>query len=811
MKKARHVLGLLLAVLLSLSILPSNLVRADSTNTNDKVIETVTENTKVDKIINEYLQGIYDSEESINFRKKLVENNNLQEQVDEDYFFKDELLNSLIDDEAIGDKITLVKLSKKDSALDDVYEMPDTERSDIIKNILSEVESESISVAPKRVRRAAVFNAPSVGARITNEGNLIYHENGIMMGRTDKFNINGVIAFCADHSKTPPGTGVKITSVRVEGNSLIRKILYYGFKGPGQISGWSSDGLRVATSMAISQVRNGDGMNLGKRLVNQVQGLAEPPAEFIAYMATLDGSHYQNIAFWELKQVPKKGKIKIQKKSMNEVYTKGNNNYSLGGAKFGVYTDIACTNQVGTLITNEDGWSNELEVEPITHYIKELVAPKGFFITTSVFSVNVVPNQTTTQIIGNNPISDPISILVKKINANDGSTDGMLGAEFTIKFYAGEYQDNVNPAMLGVNPTRIWILKTDKDGFTMLDDISKVSGDDFYRMNDGTPTLPLGTITIQETKSPNGFKINPEIIARKITTNFDNTTIVKYNTPTIKEESIDFQIKKVQIGTDIGLPGVKFRHTKPDGSTEDLVTGNDGTINMKAVTRGLHRVVEVDTISGYILNGNEFAFEVTQDNKINVLTDVNNKDMSYKDVNGNGYLTVANKPNNYSFKIVKVNDKGAKLEGAEFTMYSDEECKNVIKTIKTNREGIVLFDNLIPEVRYYYKETNPAKGYKLPKDNKVHEVYATAVPVRDQFILFVDGKGYISSTQDGSVIIEGNKENRVGGVTIVNEIQMKLPETGSNLMFPILIVGAFLICSALFLSHKSKVKNLKVK
>ena len=222
MKKSRHVLGLLLAVLLSLSILPSNLVRADSTNTNDKV----------DKIINEYLQGIYDSEESINFRKELVESNNLQEQVDENYFFKDELINDLIDDETIGDKITLVKLSKKDSALDDVFEMSDTERAEIIKNILSEVESETRSAAPKRVRRAAVSNAPSVGERITNEGNLIYHENGIMMGRTDKFNINGIVAFCADHSKTPPGTGVKITSVRVEGNSLIRKILYYGFKGP---------------------------------------------------------------------------------------------------------------------------------------------------------------------------------------------------------------------------------------------------------------------------------------------------------------------------------------------------------------------------------------------------------------------------------------------------------------------------------------------------------------------------------------------------------------------------------------------------
>ena len=802
MKKARHVLGLLLAVLLSLSILPSNLVRADSTNTNDKV----------DKIINEYLQGIYDSEESINFRKELVENNNLQEQVDENYFFKDELLNGLIDDETIGDKITLVKLSKKDSALDNVFEMSNTERSDIIKNILSEVESESISVTPKRVRRAAVFNAPSVGARITNEGNLIYHENGIMMGRTDKFNINGVIAFCADHSKTPPGTGVKITSVRVEGNSLIRKILYYGFKGPGQISGWSSDGLRVATSMAISQVRNGDGMNLGKRLVSQVQGLAEPPAEFIAYVATLDGSYYQNIAFWELKQVPKKGKIKIQKKSMNEIISNKNNYYSLAGAKFGVYTDIGCTNQVGTLITNEDGWSNELEVDPITHYIKELVAPKGFQITTSIFSVNVTPNNTAVQIIGNNPISDPIDILIKKVDSATGKSNSSLeGAEFTVKFYAGQYADRVDPATLGVNPTRTWILKTDSDGYTRLADNYKVSGDNFYYNGTKNPTLPMGTLVMQETKAPNGYKVNPEIIIRSIKPNENATSVDVYQVPTIKEESIDFQIKKVQIGTDIGLPGVKFRHIKPDGNTEDLITGNDGTINMKAVTRGLHRVVEVDTINGYILNGNEFVFEVTQDNKIKVITDINNKDMSYKDVNGNGYLTVANKPNNYSFKIVKVNDKGAKLEGAEFTMYSDKECKNVIKTIKTNREGIVLFDNLIPEVRYYYKETNPAKGYKLPKDNKVNEVYATAVPVRDQFTLFINGVGHIANTQDNSVTIEGNKENRVGGVKVVNEIQMKLPETGSNLMFPILIVGAFLICTALFLSHKSKIKNLKVK
>ena len=140
---------------------------------------------------------------------------------------------------------------------------------------------------------------------------------------------------------------------------------------------------------------------------------------------------------------------------MNEIISNKNNYYSLAGAKFGVYTDIACTNQVGTLITNEDGWSNELEVEPITHYLKELVNPKGFQITTSIFSVNVTPNNTAVQIIGNKPISDPIGLLIQKVDSKTGKADGkMEGAEFTVKFYAGQYADGVDPATLGVNPTK---------------------------------------------------------------------------------------------------------------------------------------------------------------------------------------------------------------------------------------------------------------------------------------------------------------------------------------------------------------------
>ena len=101
-----------------------------------------------------------------------------------------------------------------------------------------------------------------------------------------------------DHSKVSPGTGVRILSTSVEGNSDIRKILYYGFEGPGQIGGWASNGLRIATAMAISEVRHGDGKNLGRRLLNQVRGLPEPPSSFTAYIADTEGSSYQDLAFW---------------------------------------------------------------------------------------------------------------------------------------------------------------------------------------------------------------------------------------------------------------------------------------------------------------------------------------------------------------------------------------------------------------------------------------------------------------------------------------------------------------------------------
>ena len=91
---------------------------------------------------------------------------------------------------------------------------------------------------------------------------------------------------------------------------------------------------------------------------------------------------------------------------------------------------------------------------------------------------------------------------------NPQGNASLEGAEFTWKYYASFNNKDNHPA----EATRTWVTKTiaetDSDGtahyITKLADAYKVSGDSFY-MQDGKAVLPLGTLTVEETKAPNGY------------------------------------------------------------------------------------------------------------------------------------------------------------------------------------------------------------------------------------------------------------------------------------------------------------------
>ncbi|CCL92700.1 Putative cell surface protein (fragment) [Clostridioides difficile T14] len=178
-----------------------------------------------------------------------------------------------------------------------------------------------------------------------------------------------------------------------------------------------------------------------------------------------------------------------------------------------MYSDKDCTKQLATLTTDTSGNTEAVEVRATTVYIKELSAPAGFKIDKTVYSLSVEAGKTATLKVSDTPKVTDTLIELFKIDmetqkSNSQGNASLEGAEFTWNFYAGYYNKNNLPAQ----PTRTWVTKTiaekDSDGaihyITRLANAYKVSGDSFY-MQDGKNVLPLGTLTVEETKSPSGY------------------------------------------------------------------------------------------------------------------------------------------------------------------------------------------------------------------------------------------------------------------------------------------------------------------
>lgn len=526
-------------------------------------------------------------------------------------------------------------------------------------------------------------------------------------------------------------------------------------------------------------------------------------------------------------KVQSKGKLCIKKTSANPAITDNNPCYSLQGAEYGVYKTEADAkadkNKVNTLIIGKydnsekyKDWSNEIELDAGTYYLKETKNPKGYALNNSVVSVVVKANESSW--IGSNgefkdyPQSDPVGILLGKVDSetNKNKPQGsasLAGAEFTIKYYKGLYDSD--PASQGQAPVRTWVLKTDSDGYCSLNNNYKVSGSDFYYNASSTPTLPVGTITIQETKAPTGYFINNEVFVRKITSSGSTETVTTYNYPEVNEKVIKFDIKKVQAGTSTPVAGAVFLHTMPNGSTKELTTNDSGEITITGLASGTHKIKEIKSPDGYQLNPNEVVFNVASGTgKITFTSGTNSLVTHGTKDSGDGYATFGDKVNPFNLKITKTNEHGKVLKGAEFTLYSDADCKNVVDTQISDEKGLLSFKNLDVEKTYYFEETKAPQGYRIPVDENgkayVHSVYVKATPQTNTFEFTVDGIKYDTSKTSGNVRLEGTKKDRVVAIDITNKTTQLLPETGSNGTILLIGLGVAVIAFALYKSKKDK-------
>ena len=119
------------------------------------------------------------------------------------------------------------------------------------------------------------------------------------------------------------------------------------------------------------------------------------------------------------------------------------------------------------------------------------------------------------------------------------------------------------------------MLKTNENGYIYLSDDFKVSGDAFFTDADGVPTLPIGTLLIQETRAPRGYLINEEVFLRQITDDGGSAEHVDtYNYPTVAETPETSSIEIVKTSETGTVSGWKFKVTGPGCPSGTTATTN---------------------------------------------------------------------------------------------------------------------------------------------------------------------------------------------------------------------------------------------
>ena len=431
---------------------------------------------------------------------------------------------------------------------------------------------------------------------------------------------------------------------------------------------------------------------------------------------------YQRVGMTVTIPFESKGALELIKSSANPELTDGNSCYSREGAVYGLYSGA---NKVAELTTDSNGWARADDLTAGAYTVKELTAPRGYALDLKTYNVTINSGQVTRLDVKDLPQSDPISILLGKVDAEttknmpQGSAS-LEGAEFTVKYYA--VQSSTDPALTGVVPLRTWVLKTDEDGRCRLREDYKLSGDDFWLNSFGYVTLPIGTITIQETKAPDGYLLNDEIFVRQITSSGTAESVGTYNEPTIQEDVIRGDLQIVKFGQDVddkteqktALSGIIFELTsKTTGEKVEIVTEENGYASTQQLgnPRGglvwdTYIVHEKNTPPGF-KPVDDFEITISEEGQTlyYILEDkliVSPVQLVKVDAETGNTIPLANA----EFQLLDANKN-------VITMTTHYPAETVHETFKTDDTGSFTLPEKLTVGVYYFREVNAPEGYLL--------------------------------------------------------------------------------------------------
>ncbi|WP_257143157.1 SpaA isopeptide-forming pilin-related protein [Bacillus wiedmannii] len=402
----------------------------------------------------------------------------------------------------------------------------------------------------------------------------------------------------------------------------------------------------------------------------------------------------------------------------------------LPGAKFDVIDKD--NNVVETIITDDKGEALSKQLPVGTYTLKEVEAPKGYELSSSLVHVDVAANKTVTVDVLNKKIVEKATgqFEIVKVDAED-KAKVLSDAEFDV------YKDG----------KKVETLRTDKTGKVI------------------SQQLEPGTYTLKETKAPQGYTLLKEEIEVVVEAN----KVVQVQVENAKELG-SLQVIKKDAESGKVLEGAEFRLKNENGQLvgEAKTTNKDGIVKFENLVPGKYTLEETKAPEGYK------AVEVTVEVNV-VANEVVKQEVMNEKVTG-------------QFEIVKVDaeDKAKVLSDAEFEVYKDGKK---VETLRTDKTGKVISQKLEPGT-YTLKETKAPQGYKLLKEeievvveaNKVVQVQVENAKELGSLQVIkkdaesekvLEGAEFKLKNETGQVVGETKTTNKDGVVTFENLVPGK--------------------------------------
>ena len=523
-------------------------------------------------------------------------------------------------------------------------------------------------------------------------------------------------------------------------------------------------------------------------------------------------------------------RLNLKKESANPDLTDNNSCYDLDGALFAVFSNQKSAydyladnskknNIVRYFITDSKGnckaisadgnswdYSTSSELYKFTYskslYAVEIEAPNGFkkynkavnlTLTSETYGGYAVLSAT----IVDEPMNDPVYILLHKKDELTGQYTNMENAEFTVSYYKGYYYSEQE--LSDKTPERQWVLKTDSRGYTYLDEAHRADsdfGEAFYLTSDENPNpaIPLGTVTIQETKAPQGFKLNSELFIRQIKIDELTGSVMTFNEIEVPEpRDTGFGNLSIYKTADDSkhsnntAKNVWFRITSDVGITDEYIA---------TTAKGLDGVATLKNLPVYKLSGEYVYYTISElgyknsDGTYSVpdrYVAPTSKTITLK-ANVTLTFTFANRLATGTLRLTKTDSSDTLIDGSGWKLYKADgtavECSK-------NSNG-----------KYSYKSTGASATDCIATNGSLT---IDKLPVGDYYLVeSITPTGYMPYGKKLEFKISANAETPLLIQFTVKDNKTMLSETGGVGRAPLYYIGIALALISTFFITKAK-------